>query len=53
MTCESRDVDLSVPCRSGRPGRATLSVRGHVSLLTRAIRRSAVLYADDQSEYAD
>jgi len=51
MTGESRDVDLSQR-RSGAPGRATLSVRGHVSLLTRADRRFAVLYADDQSEYA-
>ena len=51
MTGEARDVDLSQR-RSGAPGRATLSVRGHVSLLTREDRRFAVLYADDQSEYA-
>ncbi len=51
MTGESRDVDLSQR-RSGAPGRATLSVRGHVRLLTREDRRFAVLYADDQSEIA-
>ncbi|HNM83540.1 MAG: ATP-binding protein [Mycobacterium sp.] len=51
MTGESRDVDLSRR-QTGTPGRATLSVRGHVRLLTREDRRFAVLYADDQSEYA-
>ena len=51
MTGESRDVDLTQR-RSGPPGRATLSVRGHVRLLTREDRRFAVVFAHDQSDYA-
>ncbi len=50
-TGEDVEVDLSPPNRS-RPGRSSLAVRGHVRLLTEDDRRFAVVYVDDQSEYA-
>ncbi len=50
-TGEDGEVDLS-PRKRSRPGRAGLSVRGHVRLLTEDDRRFAVVYVDDQSEHA-
>ncbi|KUI36313.1 histidine kinase [Mycobacterium sp. IS-1496] len=50
-TGEDVQVDLS-PRKVAHPGRSGLSVRGAVRLLTRADRRFAVVYVDDQSEYA-
>jgi len=50
-TGEDHEVDLS-PRRTATPGRSTVSVRGHVRLLTEEDRRFAVLYVDDQSEQA-
>jgi len=44
-------VDLS-PRKRANPGRSGLSVRGHVRLLSEDDRRFAVVYVDDQSEYA-
>ncbi|WP_198730522.1 sensor histidine kinase [Mycolicibacterium baixiangningiae] len=48
---EDIQVDLS-PRKVAHPGRSGLSVRGTVRLLTAADRRFAVVYVDDQSEYA-
>ncbi|BBY17904.1 ATP-binding protein [Mycolicibacterium litorale] len=50
-TGEDVQVDLS-PRKVAHPGRSGLSVRGTVRLLTGADRRFAVVYVDDQSEYA-
>ncbi|KUI29938.1 histidine kinase [Mycobacterium sp. IS-1742] len=50
-TGEDVQVDLS-PRKVAHPGRSGLSVRGAVRLLSRADRRFAVVYVDDQSEYA-
>ncbi|WP_307789284.1 sensor histidine kinase [Mycolicibacterium baixiangningiae] len=50
-TGEDIQVDLS-PRKVAHPGRSGLSVRGTVRLLTAADRRFAVVYVDDQSEYA-
>jgi two-component system sensor histidine kinase SenX3 len=50
-TGEDGEVDLS-PRKRTNPGRSGLSVRGHVRLLTEDDRRFAVVYVDDQSEYA-
>jgi len=44
-------VDLTPAKRDG-PGRPVLSVRAHVRLLTEGEQRFAVVYGDDQSEYA-
>jgi two-component system, OmpR family, sensor histidine kinase SenX3 len=45
------EFDLS-PRKLNRPGRSGLSIRGHVRLLSDQDRRFAVVYVDDQSEYA-
>jgi two-component system sensor histidine kinase SenX3 len=50
-TGEDVEVELSRVKRAN-PGRSGLSVRGHVRLLTEDDRRFAVVYVDDQSEYA-
>lgn len=50
-TGEPVGFDLS-PRKPNRPGRAGLSIRGHVQLLTEEDRRFAVVYVDDQSEHA-
>jgi two-component system, OmpR family, sensor histidine kinase SenX3 len=50
-TGEDVEVELS-PVKRANPGRSGLSVRGHVRLLTEDDRRFAVVYVDDQSEYA-
>ncbi len=50
-TGEDGEVDLS-PRKCSSSGRAGLSVRGHVRLLTEDDRRFAVVYVDDQSEHA-
>jgi two-component system sensor histidine kinase SenX3 len=50
-TGEDVQVDLS-PRKVAHPGRSGLSVRGAVRLLTKTDRRFAVVYVDDQSEYA-
>jgi two-component system sensor histidine kinase SenX3 len=50
-TGEDVEIDLS-PRKVTHPGRSGLSVRGAVRLLTKADRRFAVVYVDDQSEYA-
>jgi two-component system, OmpR family, sensor histidine kinase SenX3 len=50
-TGEPSEVDLS-PGKRVNPGRSGLSVRGHVRQLTTQDRRFAVVYVDDQSEYA-
>ena len=48
---EDAEVDLSVPGGVAE-GRAALSVRAHVRLLSPANPRCAVIYLDDQSEQA-
>lgn len=50
-TGEPAEVDLMAH-KQPHPGRSGLSVRGHVRLLTEQDRRFAVVYVDDQSEYA-
>jgi two-component system sensor histidine kinase SenX3 len=50
-TGEDVEVDLS-QARRQNPGRSGLHVRGHVRLLTEDDGRFAVVYVDDQSEYA-
>jgi two-component system sensor histidine kinase SenX3 len=50
-TGEDVEVDLSAP-RGATPGRAGLSVHGHVRLLSDDHPRFAVIYLDDQSEQA-
>lgn len=45
------EVDLS-PRKRPNPGRAAVVVRGHVRPLSEDDRRFAVVYVDDQSEYA-
>jgi two-component system, OmpR family, sensor histidine kinase SenX3 len=50
-TGEDVEVDLS-PRKREHAGRSGLQVRGHVRLLTEDDRRFAVVYVDDQSEYA-
>lgn len=50
-TGEDVDVDLLAP-RGAVPGRAGLSVHGHVRLLSDEHPRFAVVYLDDQSEQA-
>jgi two-component system sensor histidine kinase SenX3 len=47
------DVDFDLaPVRRTNPGRSGLSVGGHVRLLSQDDRRFAVVFVDDQSEYA-
>ena len=47
------DVDFDLaPVRRQNPGRSGLSVGGHVRLLSEDDRRFAVVFVDDQSEYA-
>ena len=50
-TGEDVEVDLAAP-RGAAPGRAGVSVRGHIRLLTDAHPRFVVVYLDDQSEQA-
>ena len=50
-TGEDVEVDLS-QARKQNLGRSGLNVRGHVRLLTEDDARFAVVYVDDQSEYA-
>jgi two-component system sensor histidine kinase SenX3 len=50
-TGEGVEVELS-PVKRANPGRSGISVRGHVRLLAEDDRRFAVVYVDDQSEYA-
>lgn len=50
-TDEDAEVELSVPGAVAE-GRAALSVRAHVRLLSQADPRCAVVYLDDQSEQA-
>ena len=51
VTGDDTEVDLS-PQKRSASGRSTVSVRGHVRLLTGEDPRLAVLYVDDQSEHA-
>ena len=48
---EDVDFDLSSNKRAA-PGRSGLSLRGHARLLSQDDRRFAVVFVDDQSEYA-
>ena len=50
-TGEDVEVDLAAP-RGAAPGRAGVSVRGHIRLLTDSHPRFVVVYLDDQSEQA-
>ena len=50
-TGEDVEIDLVAP-RGAAPGRAGVSVRGHIRLLNDAHPRFVVVYLDDQSEQA-